>query len=304
MYQAIIDLGSNTIRLVVYEITGERFTAVLNKKEIAGAIGYINSGIMVAEGIDRIADVLDEMVSSAKRLAGDKVLCFATAPLRNIDNDTEVINAIKQRAGIAVDILSGEDEARYDFIGMLEAVSLDEGIGIDVGGGSTELIFFKNRKLEQGVSIPIGCLQLYNGFVQGIVPSDGERVYIQTAIAQALDHIDWVGRGEILTICAIGGTARAMAKLHKNTHLLTGNSQRYAFPAEDTDKMLTGIYALKEVAAKHLSYVIPDRVNTIVPGMMVYNTIAQKIKAKEIIISRFGVREGYLIENVIRKGIQ
>lgn len=144
MIYGIIDLGSNTIRLSFYKYENGEIILLLNKKTMAGIAGYVKDGRLSKEGIKIACDVLKQYKEIINNFGLEKVFAFATASLRNISNTDEAVTEIKEITGFTVDIVLGEVEAIYDFIGASKALDIKEGIVFDIGGGSTEILMYKN----------------------------------------------------------------------------------------------------------------------------------------------------------------
>ena len=147
MLYGVIDIGSNTIRLMIYRVDNGAIHPVLNNKFAAGLAGYITAkGKMSKEGIRKAVEVLTELRTVTEQITLDGVFPFGTAALRNITNTQEVLDAIRAESGFAVRVLSGEEEAEFDYYGALQSTPLDGGLLVDVGGGSTELVYFTKRR--------------------------------------------------------------------------------------------------------------------------------------------------------------
>ena len=159
MLQGIVDIGSNTVRLYIYRCHNEKISLVISKKESLGLVFYIKNGILSDNGIEKLLTVLQEMKDSLDYLKIDNYSFFATASLRNIRNSEDVIQIIKDETGIEIDLLSGEEEGRLSFCGSIHIIKSDDGILIDLGGGSVEIVFFEDKKILEGYSIPIGSLK-------------------------------------------------------------------------------------------------------------------------------------------------
>lgn len=141
----VIDIGSNTIRLVIYRVEDNAIKPMLNNKVAAGLAGYVdkNRNLRPA-GIEKAVSVLKEFRQVLDMLPECEVFPFATASLRNIDNTDEVLSAIRSECGLEVRVLSGKEEALYDYHGAVRAMQSKTGLLTDIGGGSTELVFYQN----------------------------------------------------------------------------------------------------------------------------------------------------------------
>lgn len=296
---AIIDLGSNTIRLVVYAVEANSFTTLVNESAFLGIIRYVNDGVLSDEGLERIVDSLEEFTKLASLLDCERQFCFATASLRGIKNADYVCRIVQERTGVQVLRLSGEEEAKYDSLGLLCAKpQLADAVGCDVGGGSGQIFVLQQKELTQCVSLPIGCLKLYNDFVKGLLPRKSEAQRLYRHAKELLRQAPLKkAQGELLY--AMGGTARAMAKLHRSMVATKMPVQDYQVDVEDINVMIATIRNMGMEGIKLLNKVIPERAHTIIPGMLVLKAIAKTMGVKNIQIVRTGVREGFLTANVL-----
>ena len=176
---AVIDIGSNTMRLSVYSCRGDHVSILFTKKETAGLAGYVTDGAMTEEGVDQCVTVLKSFQESLLGVRIDGLSVFATASLRNVCNTEDILRTIARRTGIKVVILSGQEEAILDFIGATHSVGMKNGLLIDIGGGSTELTAFSEQTISCAESISIGSLSLYTNYVEELLPTPAEQKAIR-----------------------------------------------------------------------------------------------------------------------------
>ena len=166
----VIDIGSNTIRLCIYEAAGGDINLLFNNKNTAGLAGYVKNGALTQKGIKKACSVLKQYKATVKNLPVEKLFVFATASLRNITNTDEALQTVYNETGLEVEVLTGGQEAVYDFIGAARSMSLERGILIDIGGGSTELLVYEKGKIQNSVSFPFGSFSMYSSCVSGLFP--------------------------------------------------------------------------------------------------------------------------------------
>jgi exopolyphosphatase/guanosine-5'-triphosphate,3'-diphosphate pyrophosphatase len=299
MICAIIDLGSNTIRLCIYEYLDDQIKSLLEKKKMAGLANYIKNEKLSGSGVERACDILKEFSDILKNFNVDAVNThvFATASLRNIVNTKEVISLIKDKTGFEVELLSGEEEATLDFIGATKVINSDSGILVDIGGGSTEIVPFAGKTIQKATSMPIGSLNLYVKYVKKIIPKYEERLAIKEAVLDNLEALE-LDREIYSTICGVGGTIRAAAKLGNHIfHLPRTNTTIEAFHIK---KILELIHNSHKDTLTPVLQNIPDRVHTIIPGLIIVDTIMDYFHSENIIVSKFGIREGYFYERILK----
>lgn len=295
----VIDIGSNTIRLVIYKIEGNILVPMLNKKCPVGLAGYINkSKVMSKEGILKATEALKEFEEILLFMNIEEVFTFATASLRNIANSNEAIRYINANTAFTITLLSGDEEAMFDYYGAMQNLKLTQGMVVDIGGGSTELVRYNGKEIISTNSLPIGSLNLYNGHIQSILPNKKEIIEIQKATKK---HLEAVNGKHLATprLCGVGGTARAIHKMLYSMNKVDNNRYSTADLADLIDMAIED----REKFAKLILKTTPDRIHTFIPGLIALNTIAKYYNAKEVVTSSYGVREGYLHYLLEKRGI-
>ena len=299
MKNAIIDLGSNTIRLCVYEHQETDFKTLLEKKEMAGLVNYIENEKLSNTGMEKACNILQQFINLVHNLQveDDNIHIFATASLRNIVNTKEVIEFIKHNTGHEIELLSGDEEAVLDFIGTTKYLDIESGIIVDIGGGSTEIVIFEDKAIKHATSIPIGSLNMYVKFVKKIIPKQEERENIRQTVLSYISDLPFQ-KESYQTICGIGGTIRGILKLNNSIyHQQNSNSN---IEAEQIKEILHSIKNSHRTTIAPLLRNIPDRIHTIIPGMIIIDTIMDYFGAQNIIVSKYGIREGYLYERILK----
>ena len=296
MLHGVIDIGSNTIRLSVYQVADGKITRLLHKKESVGLASYIKDGVMSARGIDKACAVLREYKEILENFSITELHVFGTASLRNIYNTVEAVEEIRCRTGLRVDVISGRKEAIFDFVGATRSVGLSDGLLIDVGGGSSELVVYREKKIVEVCSIPIGALNLYTEYVKGLFPTDKEKKTIRKRVVTELARYPSI-LGTYPVICGVGGTVRA----------LLGLTNEY-MGKEETCREMT-VRELKQAVKRldgsdkeRLDIIMetaPDRVRTMITGIVLWETLLKVFGAETVLVSTSGVREGYLYCKVV-----
>ena len=296
----VIDIGSNTIRLLIYEIDEEnKIKQKFNKKKVVGLARYIDSNkVMSKKGIEKTIEALNDFKVTLERNKTDEVYVFATAAIRNIKNTEDVVKKICEGTQIKVEVLSGEQEAFYDFVGANHAMDINKGLIIDIGGGSTELIFVNDGQIEKAVSIPIGSLNMYTKYIEKLLPTKEESKEIKKNVEKHLEKIK-LNNKEYPVAYGIGGTTRGACKLSND--MFDNLPENRKVPLSNIKKIIKTFREEYKGAISEILEIIPDRIHTIMPGMIILKTIMKYYNCEMITISPFGIREGYLIENVINK---
>lgn len=299
MICASIDVGSNTIRLSIYQCETDGIKLLLNKKTMAGLAGYVEDGALSPKGIHKACSVLNSYKDIVHNFGIEQLYVFATASLRNISNSQEAVAQIEQKTGLAIDVITGEEEATLDFIGATRLMDVDDGILVDIGGGSTEIVVYEDGKILKATSIPIGSLSLFSGYVGGLIPTNEERKEIRRAVIDELDKIEELRLYDYPVMCGVGGTIRAALKINNDKFNLSAGNR--SIEAENIKKILKCLSGSSKETLTKILQVIPDRIHTIVPGMILLNTIIKYFGTETIYVSNYGVREGYLSQKILKE---
>ena len=301
MKYAVVDLGSNTIRLSLYHATeNQNFELLFSAKEMAGLASYIHKGVLSQEGIQKACGVLNKFKNLLAQFGIQEMHVFATAPLRNIQNTEQAVQAIHKRTGVTVQVLSGVDEAELGYYGALLTCPFQDGAMFDIGGGSTEILQVREGKIFQAESYPIGSLVLFNQTVSKIWPKKKELQAIQERITGMLDTMN-LPEEPMEAVCGIGGTARAVLKL-VNLHFACPKDNR-VITLEELAVMTDLLMARKQEARDLILRCCPDRIHVIIPGILLMNELCKRLSKEQIWISKYGVREGYLCHKLINPEI-
>lgn len=298
MIYAVIDIGSNTVRLSVYKVHGEKVTNLFNEKEQASLKTYVKDGILSEKGIDRLVSTLKKFKAVVDNFEDiDELHPFATATIRDAANRSEILDRVKKEVGLDIEIISGEEEAKLAFIGASSSVEVSHGILTDIGGGSSEVVIIDQNKVIKSTSLSIGSLSAFNDYVDGLFVNKDEKKDIDTAVKDLLES-NKMYREEQELLCAVGGTARATLKFYNeyynessyNTVMEASklNDMLKEFIEKEPRDILDAILAVK-----------PDRVHTLLPGMVILNRLTKYFYCEKISISQTGVREGYVYNKLL-----
>lgn len=297
MLYGVIDLGSNTIRLTVYRVEKKSFKILFNQKTMAGLAGYVDNKVLTKRGIDTACEALKEFKSIVDNFVIDSLFVFATASLRNIKNTEEALGKILIETGLEVEVLSGEEEATLDFEGATHNVDMDDGLLVDIGGGSTELVAYGDNKIISPVSLPMGSLYLYKNFVEAILPKKSEIVKMEKKVLKELEKNIQIEKKQYPIICGVGGTIRALLKL--NNYMFGMPRANNIITTENLNHILEVLSGTDSSVWNLILKICPDRIHTIIPGLQIIKTTALYYKSEKIIVSSYGVREGYLYNKVM-----
>lgn len=297
MKQAVIDIGSNSIRLTLYETQGQNFKILFREKIMAGLAGYVEKGKLSAEGIECACAGLITFRGILQTLEIDHISVFATASLRNISNTEQAVSVIRAATGYQVEIISGEDEALLGYAGAMRKLHLTSGAFLDIGGASTEIVTFDDGSPVSFASFPIGSLSLYRRCVKKILPGEGSLRRLKQEISQSIDL-----RKAALTprplLIGVGGTARAALKLAQ--YYYKSSEYCHSITAEQLNGLCTLLCGGRKDASDLILRLEPERIHTLVPGMLILQHVFHLFHARQLVVSKYGIREGYLCQRILR----
>jgi exopolyphosphatase/guanosine-5'-triphosphate,3'-diphosphate pyrophosphatase len=290
----IVDLGSNSIRLVIFDQKGSKLTKELNIKHTAKSVLYIKDRIMSSEGISVIVKTLKELKFISDVYAPGSFEIFATASLRNIDNSSETVKTIEELINYPINLLSGYQEAKFGFDSLINNNENNgEGLLIDIGGGSIEITHFKNDKLINTDSIPYGSLLFYTTHVSNILPNNTEQKVMREFISDQFKSIKWLSNLHVDKVVGIGGSSRALLKVAKELEYY------YKTDNKVLDKeTVQSLSRLNQSHSKAIIKSVPDRLTTMIPGAIIIDELLKHTQASEFIISSSSVREGFILQHL------
>ena len=301
MLYAMIDVGSNTIRMAIYEIEGDRVEMQMKRKHAVGLASYVRDHMLQRAGIDKVVEIIQEYRNFLDDLGIHSVTAFTTAAMRNAINGQDAVREISHRTRTNLTIMSGDDEATFDFIGATHDLIEDTGLLIDIGGGSTEIVYFAGREIQVKVSLPIGSLNFHTRYTgTHILPSAEEiaEMYAEAeATVAAIQEFQAVSHAQI---CGIGGTFKGAMALY---------NAMYGMPRKNMRMELTRLRDILQRFLRDRELIVPDkillmrtvpeRMHTFMPGLVIADVLAKRFGSQNIIYSDSGVREGYIYAKIV-----
>jgi len=297
-----IDIGTNTFRLLIAEVTGKGIKELYSGREITRlGDGVSITGLLKEDAIKRGLKALREFSNIIAGYRVDAVEAVATSAFREAKNSSDFVRRAKEETGIDLEIISEEEEAKKTFRGMKMGIEVPESsLMVDIGGGSTEFIFSKNGEPLFIRSLKLGVVYLTDIYMKSDPPSDDEKNQMHDAISKAVSSLENVkeqftadtalvgAAGTITTIAAmVNGLARFdRAKIH-NTRISLASVK------EICAKLSSSV---KRERAEAYPVLDSSRLDIIVPGAMILLEIMTCFGFKEIIVSDNGLREGILLD--------
>ncbi len=286
---AVIDLGSNTVRLVVFERPGRVPVPVVNERvfsELGRGVGA--SGRLDEAQVGPLMDCLGRFVRLAASFGAPEVTVLATSAVRDAANGPELVARIKSRFPALIVVLSGEEEARLAAEGVISGTPDADGLVGDLGGGSLEITEVAGGRTGRSVSLPLGPLRLNEAF-RGDMAAAGHD------IAERLKRLDWLDAGRDRDFYAVGGSWRALAQVNMDQsaypiHMVHG----YAISRKEAANLATLVRGLGPQSLARIGGVAERRLPLMPLGAAVLGELVARVKPARVVFSAAGLREGFL----------
>ena len=289
---AVIDIGSNSVRLVVYEALARSLITVFNEKALCGLGREVQStGLLAPDAVAKALTSLRRFRALCRIQKVGRVHAIATAACRDATNGPDFIAKAERICGTRIEILSGPREAKLSALGVISGIHAPDGIVGDLGGGSLELIDVRGNRVRNGVTLPLGSLALQDSAHKSL--KRAERI-----VKAEISGVEQLKAGRGRSFYAVGGTWRALARIHI---IQSGYPMKvmhgYSIPAADA---LDFALRLRRLAAANMladiESVSDARRPLLTYAALVLEYIIRVAKPRTIVFSTFGVREGLLYD--------
>jgi len=286
---AVIDIGSNSVRLVVYEGLIRSPTPIFNEKVLCGLGREVQStGLLAADAVDKALVALRRFRALCDRIDVPQRFAIATAACRDAKNGKAFIVEAERICGTKIEVISGKREAELSALGVVSGFHKPDGIVGDLGGGSLELTDIHWHRVNTGITLPLGGLALQDISSKSI--KKAERV-----VKKALDGARLLEAGVGRTFYAIGGTWRALARLHMwqkgyPLHVMHG----YVIPAREAYDFSSLVHRVSPETLSQIEVVTDARRPLLAYAALVLEHLVEIAQPKDVVVSALGVREGLL----------
>ena len=288
---AVIDIGSNSVRLVAYEGLTRSPTPIFNEKVLAGLGREVQTtGLLAADAVEKALAALRRFRALCDRMQVAQVWVIATAACRDAKNGRTFVAEAEGICGTKIDVLSGKREAELSALGVVSGFHRPDGIVGDLGGGSLELTEVQGQRIKAGLTLPLGGLALQDVSSKSI--KKAEKI-----VRAALGDARLLEGGKGRTFYAIGGTWRALARLHMwqtgyPLHVMHG----YVMPAREAFEFSGLVHRVDPEMLSRIEVVTDARRPLLAYAALVLEYVIRVAQPKTIVFSTFGVREGLLYD--------
>ena len=290
---AVIDIGSNSIRLVVFDGLKRAPATVFNEKVLCGlGRGLQSSGRLSPEGVELAVPNLKRFTALARAMGVGRIDLIATAAVREAEDGPAFREAVEQQCGHPIRVLSGEEEAELSALGVIAGNPSADGIMGDLGGGSLELVEVTDGKVGRSTTLPLGPLRL--------MESCGEdRSAMRKTIDKTLDKVGWLQAGQGRAFYPVGGAWRNLARLHmeQSRHPLHAIHE-HTIQSQEAIKLARLLARQGKTSLSGIQSISRRRRETLPLGALVLARLLRKVQSSQVVFSTYGVREGYLFNQL------
>jgi exopolyphosphatase/guanosine-5'-triphosphate,3'-diphosphate pyrophosphatase len=296
---AVIDVGTNSIKFHIGERTPDgAWRAVADRAEVTRlGEGLAEHRRICEPALDRTAEVIAGMVAEARKQGVLAIVAVGTAGLRSAENGSEVVDQIRRRTGVLVEVISGEEEARLAYLATRAALHVEQRslVVVDTGGGSTQFTFGRGSELAERFSVDVGAVRYTERFrLEDAVSSDTLRELL-AAISSDLSRID--GRPAPDALVAMGGAATNITAVkHGLRRYDPDRVQGTVLDRAEIDRQIELYRSKNAEARRSIVGLQPNRAEVILAGACILRTVMEKLGKQETTVSDRGLRHGVLAE--------
>jgi exopolyphosphatase/guanosine-5'-triphosphate,3'-diphosphate pyrophosphatase len=300
----VIDLGSNTARLSIYAAApmGPPWIIFESKETPRLTSAALPDGRLPSEALHRVLETLERFRKILDDRGVRQRCAVATSALREAPNGPAFLDEVHRRTGLSLRVLSGEEEARYGYLGAASGLSLSDDILVDLGGGSLQLIRIREGKLENKVSVPLGALRLRDRFLEHDPPKKKELELLWDHVLTTLrtSGFSRVSASSVRFV-GMGGTFRCLGRvLQEMREYPFPRVHGYVLPGEELEDLLSVFSELSAGTLQEVPGVGTDRADIIVSGLSIVLCLLDWLNKDEVTVTGCSIREGVACELLSR----
>lgn len=299
---AVIDIGSNSGRIIVVRVTEHGHLEILSDARVGLRLmlDIDSSGRLGPEALERTVSALHDFMAVAAGAGAGRTIALATAAVREASNSREFVTLLQDRTGLDIRVIDGDEEARLAFSGAVNGLPIDHGFLIDVGGGSVELAHFRNRRAVRMWTLPLGALRLTDRFLESDPPRQSEMAALQEHVTKMLRDAGVGSLGEDERLVGTGGTIRNLAKMHRATVVYPiPRLHGYTIARKAVRELVSRITERKLSRRSTLPGLSTGRAESIGGGSLVVQAAMESLSATDLTVSGQGLREGVVYEETL-----
>jgi len=294
----IIDIGSNSIRLILIELCGNHFRIIDEEKEtIRLGMDMTADGRLHPIRMEKALNTLANFKSLCEGLGDCNIFPVATEAVRRASNQKEFLQLVKSSLNMEIRVLTGAEEAYYDYFGVINSMAFSNGLIMDIGGSSTELIWVENKTIKNAISLPFGAINIADQFNIREKMNGNIEKELHTYLISQFGKVAWLGGVMNLPLIGVGGTVRNIARIsRKNVNYPIDRSHNYQMESSEVLNIYDYVKYNNSEQRKKIKGLSKDRSDIFVGAFSVAAALIEFCDSPQLIISGSGIREGLLHE--------
>ena len=296
----ILDIGSNSVRMAINQISDDGSYREIKriKSDSRLSEGMGRGKILQPAAMERTIKSLLDFKQIYSQYEAKRVIGIATAAVRQAKNQAKFLKAVSERIGISLQVLSGNQEAYYDYLGVINRLGIRNCLILDIGGASCELIRVNEGKSSNLTSIPIGAVNITERYHLNDNITGANLFNAQFNIRKIYSRIDWLNRAAHQPLVLLGGANRTLARINRQNMVRIDAIHGYHLTAEQVNRTYLNLLKGNVNRRRKIQGLEHDRADIIVGGLLPLIVLMDKIDAKKVLFSESGVREGIITEYI------
>ena len=297
---ASIDIGTNTILLLIAKVEGGEIHPLLEIETVARlGEGVQKNGLLLIEAMDRGLQTLAQYLKWCQEMEVQKIFAVGTSALREAKNSEDFLKLAKEKLNFSIEVISGEEEAQLSFLAVAKDLGelKDPILVVDVGGGSTEFILGKGGQISQWVSLPLGSVRFTEQFLRSDPVQEEEWEKMERKIRELIVNIPH--SQEPLSMVAVGGTATTLASVEQGLEEFIPEKIHHFLLKKEALRNQLFLYRSKTVEERKKIPGLPiARADVILAGGAILYLAMEELECHSVLISCHGVRYGLLYKKL------
>lgn len=289
----IIDIGSNSIRLVIIDIKENRAHHQIEniKRTVRLRSGTADGAYLTEQGMDYAVETVALFVKFCQARKVNHIISVATAAVRRAQNGSKLIDRIYQQTGVRTQVLSGEEEAYLGYVGLVNSITETTGLMADLGGGALKLVGFRDRLNENSVTLDFGAVSLMEKFQLDDVPDSEKLRALESYLDDAFSQIPWLANYP--KVMGIGGTFRSLARVYRShVNYIPDTTDGLTIPASAVEELYHKLSSLSLEQRRKVPGLEQARADLIVTGIGIIHRLLKAAGCPELMVSASSIRDG------------
>lgn len=297
----IIDLGSNSARLLIVRLLNNKGFKIIYDVKEAVRLGkdIKEDGSLNTERVEIAIKTMRKFKSTCKVYNAEEIYAVATAAVRGSKNQEQFLKKVKKEADIDLRVLSGEEEAFYDYFGIINSLNFTNGLIMDIGGASTEIAYVKDRYIKEAISLPFGAITLTEKFGLNDETKEYNLTNLKKYLTDQYKSIPWLSKINDVNLVGVGGTIRNIGKIHKKQkNYPLEIIHNYYMYKDDVIEIVDMVGSTNLKQRRKIKGLSKNRADIFPAACEAVRALIEYCEVSHLIISETGVKEGIIYETI------